>query len=160
MSERPSSVKEQAARLILGEIAPLVEKLDEVATMTAESHEHLADDVRQLAAIVTTLQKSLEAAAEQFSYLTGQARSVQTTVARFENVPPPKPSAVQSPVMLGVLMAGSSLVAAVLVAGAVLFFERDTAEQARIGRAVSRAYQELDQGTRQKLDAAIQKAGN
>ncbi len=159
MSDRPSSVKEQAARMILGEIAPLVDKLDEVATMTSESHEHLADDVRQLAAIVTTLQKSLEAAAEQFGYLTGQARTVQTTIARFESAPQPKQSAAQSPLMLSVLMAGSALVAAVLVAGGVLFFERGTAEQARVGRAVSRAYQHLDEGTRQKLDAAIQKSG-
>lgn len=160
MSERPSSVKEQAARMILGEIAPLVEKLDEVATMTRESHEHLAEDVRNLAAIVTTLEKSLGAAAEQFGYLTGQARSVQTTVARFESAPQPKASAAQSPLFLGILMAGSALVASVLVAGTVLYLEKGTAEQARIGRAVSRAYQHLDEGTRQKLDAAIQKAGS
>lgn len=159
MSERPSSVKEQAARMILGEIAPLVEKLDQVATMTSEAHEHMADDLRQLAAIVTSLQKTVEGAAEQFGYLTAQARSVQATVARFESAPAPKPTATQSPVKLALLMAGAAFFAAVLAAGGVLVFERSTAEQARIGRAVSKAYQQLDDNTRQKLDAAIRKAG-
>lgn len=159
MSER-ATVKEQAAKMILGEIAPLVDKLDEVATLTKEAHEHLADDVRQLAAIVTTFEKTVQGATEQFGYLTAQARNVQTIVARLESAPAPKPAATQSPLFLGLLMTGSAIVAAILAVTVVTVFQRDAAEQARIGRAVSRAYQHLDEGTRQKLDAAIQKAGS
>lgn len=159
MNERPSSVKEQAARMILGEIAPLVDKVDAVANMTAETHKFLEDDLVKLAAIVTVLQKTVEGAAEQFGYLTSQASSVKATIARFESTPSAKPTASHSTAKLALITGGAAFLAAVLAAGSVLIFERSTAEQARIGRAVSRAYQQLDENTRQKLDAAIQKAG-
>lgn len=158
MNERPTSVKEQAARMILGEIAPLVEKLDEVATTIRESHDHLADDVRQLAAIVTTVENALSKSSQEFQYLTGQARQVQATVARFESAPAPARGGPSAAAIAG-MMLGSAMLAALLAAGAVLAYDRHTAEQARIGKAVMRAYPQLDDSTRQKLDAAIRKAG-
>lgn len=160
MNDRPSTVKDAAARLILGEIAPLVEKVDQAAVMMKESHEHLSDDIRALAAIVTTLDKTISGASENFVYLTAQARSVQTAIARFENMPAPKASVAQSPALLGSLLVGSSLLAAALAIGAVKLLDGDTAEQARVGRTVSAAYKLLDRETQQKLDAAIQKTRN
>lgn len=159
MSEQPLSLKEQAARMILGEIAPLLDQAEQIAALAKDSHDHLSADVTQLAALVTTFEKSVKGATEQFTYLTAQARSVQTTIARFESAPAKKSEKNLSPLLLGSLMIGSAVVASIITAGAVLVFERSTAEEARIGRAVSRAYPHLDVETRKKVDAAIRTAG-
>lgn len=159
MNERATSVKEQAARMILGEIAPLIEKLDEVAAMQRDAHESVVADLQAFGALASSLERVMREGGEKFDYLTGQASMVQKTIARFEGAPAPKASAGLSPVMLAALVAGASFVSALLAAGAVLLVERSTMEQARVGRAVMQAYPQLDVPTRQRLDAAIQKAG-
>jgi hypothetical protein len=158
-AKQPSTLKDAAARLILGEIVPLVDKVDLLTASLRDVHECLDKDLQRIGAVVTTFENIATDATQQFAYLIDQARTVQTVIARFESTPK-APEAAIGYKQIAVIAVICSMLSAAVTTGAVLLFNRDQAEQARVGRAVQKALPLLDDSTRQKLQAAVNKTGS
>lgn len=158
-SKQPSTLKDAAARLILGEIVPLVEKVDQLAASLRDVHECVEKDLQRIGAVVTTFEHIATDSTQQFNYLIDQARAVQTVVARFDATPKAVEPKVGYKQIVAVALL-SSVLASAVATGMVFLLSRDQAEQARIGRAVNKALPLLDESTRQKLQAAVNKTGS
>jgi predicted metal-dependent enzyme (double-stranded beta helix superfamily) len=156
---QPSNLKEAAARLILGEIVPLVEKVDASAASLAEIHKFLQEDLQRMGALVTTFDHAATDATEQFRYLIDQARLVQTAIARFDAAPKEREPKIGLK-HIALVAVISSLLATGLAVSAVFLLNSSQSENARIGKAVTKALPLLDADTRQKLQNAVNKAGS
>jgi len=158
-AKQPSTLKDAAARLILGEIVPLLEKADQITSSQRDVHECLEKDLQRIGAVVTTFEHIATDATQQFAHLIDQARTVQTVIARFESAPKAAETKIGYKQIIAIALI-SSVLAAAMTAGAVVVLSRDQAQHARVGRAVNKALPLLDDATRQKLQAAVTKAGS
>ncbi|HYD61943.1 MAG TPA: hypothetical protein VEC35_16375 [Noviherbaspirillum sp.] len=164
----PSTAKEAAIRVILGELGPMLEKADAAATMLREAHELIEKDLGALGGLVRTLEKAMVEVTDQITYLSEDVKAERAKYASIATTgTSPKSSAKGAAEpglkLLAVVAVVSGIVAAAVTAGALMFLNQQnqqTLEQAKLGRAVANAVPHLDPGTKQKLQAAMQKAGS
>ncbi|WLI87835.1 hypothetical protein Q4S45_13925 [Massilia sp. R2A-15] len=156
MTDASQTVKEATVRTILGEMGPLLDKVDTIARLMTDGHALFEGDLHALGTLMSRLEAVLEEAADNASLLLQQqqAHAQPATPARQTA----RPSPASTPRFPWKALFACSATSSALVLGAMLAFNAATVEQARIGRAVSKALPYLDPATRQKLDAALQKS--
>lgn len=152
MNDSPHTSKEAAVRLILGEMGPLLDRFDAASKVMKDGHALFENDMRGLGALMGRLEAVLQEAAESAVELQRYARSAAPTNPgkRLKEV-----SSASVPIKYLVICC---LASSALVMGGMLVFNMATIEQAGVGRAVMKSLPYLDQATKQKLEAAIQKS--
>jgi hypothetical protein len=162
MSEQPrgpTSAKEAALGVILGELGPMLDKVDTIASTLKDTHEFLDKDVTRLGGLVSTLEESLERTTAQLQQVAAQvAKAVAATASSATGRVPAAPGAsVAGMRSLMVAAVAGGVLSAVIVGGVLSVFSYSTFEHARLGKAVVRAMPYMDPGTQEKLQAAIKK---
>ena len=154
MSAGPTTGKEAAVRIILGEMGPLLDRTDAVARIIKDGHDLVAKDLAGMGELMTRVEAVLQEAAENATMLMQEQKALSSKGAGpVSRVIP----GVAAPFPLWP-MAGCCLLSATLALAGMMIFDRATIEQARIGRAVTKSLHLLDAPTRAKLNAAIQKS--
>lgn len=156
----PTNLKEAAARLIMGELWPLLERAEEITAEFKVAHTVLGDDLVRIGATVTKMETTFADAAKHLAYLIEQARAIEKNQENEKASPAPVPGSGFGGGKIVALVVLCSVLSAALAVGAVAMFNSSTVEHARLGRAVEKALRYIDDPTRQKLQAAIQKAGS
>lgn len=152
MNELQNTSRDAAIRLILGEMGQLLDRVDAASMVMQEGHALLEKDMHGLGAFMGRIEAVLQEAAESAATLQLFARSPAPRETGKRQVPA-SPASVPVKYLLACCLLSSAS-----VLGGMLFFNRVTIEQAHVGRAVLKSLPFLDQPTRQKLEAAIQKS--
>jgi hypothetical protein len=152
MNEYQNTSKDAAVRLILGEMGSLLDRVDAASMVMKEGHILFEKDMHGLGAFMGRIEAVLQEAAES-------AAALQLCASAPAPRDTGKRQVATSPASVPVkYLLACCLVSSASVLGGMLFFNRVTIEQAHVGRAVLRSLPYLDQPTRQKLEAAIQKS--
>jgi hypothetical protein len=153
MNAGPSTSKEAAVRLILAEMGPLLDRFDAASKVMKDGHALFEKDMHGLGAFMGRVEAVLQDAAES-------AAALRQLYARAPApVDPAKRAQAASPASVPVkYLALCCVASSALVLAGMLMFNSSTIEQARVGRAVAMSLPYLDAATKEKLDAAIQKA--
>ena len=160
MNGGPQTTREAAIRAILGEMGPLLDRAETAANTLHQAHELIEKDLGNLGQLVTKVEETISNTMDHITYLQDQFKSIKVPA-----MPAPAQAAakavpsIDKKLIIGAMI-GCSILSAVLAAGAVAMFNMTTIEDARIGRAVSRALPYIDASTKKKLEDAIQKAGS
>lgn len=151
----PSTAKEAALRLLIGDVETLLDRLESAKADLAEAHQLINADIQGFGNKVYQWESSIDNVMQHATYLIDQCKKVQ---------PPPAPVTVQAktPSLVKSLlpMLACSVLGATIALGGMIAFNYGTLEQARIGRAVNRALPYLDPDARKQLEAAVQKSGS
>jgi hypothetical protein len=153
MNEAPTTSKEAAVRLILGEMGPLLDRFDAASLIMKEGHALFEKDMHGLGAFIGRIEAVLQEAAESAAVL--QQHFARSATPAHSGKRHTSANSASVPLMHLVMCC---VVSSSLVLGGMLVFNIATMEQARVGRAVAKSLPYLDQATKQKLEAAIQKS--
>jgi hypothetical protein len=149
-------------------MGPLFDRAESLANTLHQAHELIEKDLGEIGQLVTAMETSISNTMDQVTYLQEQQKKLLSArpvapggLAKAQDAGPASSSA-PSIGAKGIIIAvlGGSILSAVLAAGVVVAFNRNTIEDARIGRAVVNALPHIDAVTKKKLEDAIQKAGS
>lgn len=157
MNDSAHTVKEAAVRLLLGEMGPLLDRVDAVSKVMQDGHTLFEGDMHALGAMMSRLEAVLQNAAESATLLQQQQQVVRARPAG-QGSPAGRQTTTQQHFMPLTYLLACCIASSALVLGGMLLFNQATLEHARVGRAVAKSLPYLDPVTRQKLDAALQKS--
>lgn len=159
MSAGNVSARDAALSIILGDVEPLVQRVEEAALLLATVEKELTEDLTKLGALV---QRVTDAQAE----LHGNVKRVHDTVVNAQAVaaaaakgartggpsPSPRPA---SGLSIWLACLASSIVGAAIVGGTLYVVGRDLVDQARVGRSLNQAWPALDEATRKRVEQVL-----
>lgn len=157
----PSNARDAAVRIILEDIEPLVVRVEETALLLARVQSDLNDDLTQLGKLAQTViegQASNSSAVKRLSDTVGNAKAVLSSAPAAPTSAAPGVSRAGLVVMCITAAIVSSAVA-LLVGGAVRLsgVGHADSEDARLGRALTKAWPTLDQATKTRVNDAMNK---
>lgn len=158
MSDSAHTVKEAAVRLLLGEMGPLLDRVDAVAKVMQDGHALFEGDMHALGAMMGRLEAVLQDAAENATVLQQQQQQQARARPAGHAGPAARPATARQPSLPLIHLLACCMASSALALGGMLWFDRAMIEHARVGRAVARSLPYLDPATRKKLDAALQQS--
>ena len=158
--DRPTSARDAAMRILLEEVEPLIKRAEDVALILERTKEELSADLKTLGRRVEQFDGALSDAQTNVNKLGNVIAKAETlassTLAQNrQGVPGAK---AKGPIGAGqVLMIclAASLASAALVGGGLFWLGHDLVEQARIGKALQRAWPTMDEDTRKRVEQVI-----
>jgi hypothetical protein len=158
MNDSAHTVKEAAVRLLLGEMGPLLDRVDAVSKVMQDGHALFEGDMHALGVMMSRLEAVLQDATESATLLQQQQQHAARAQLKGQFGPASRLTTAHPPSLPVKYLLACCVASSALVLGGMLIFDRATLEHARVGRAVAKSLPYLDPVTRQKLDAALQKS--
>lgn len=148
----PTNKNEAALHIIMGELAPLIDKAELLAQTLDAVHGEINDDLMRLGAIAQNLQQGHTSYNDDIKQL---AKYVDSKVNQINSH---KPSlTAHEPVKISFWIPAliTALLSASMAAGSVYFLTYSVRDNAQLGQQLKNAWPTLDKDTKDKLNKAF-----
>lgn len=162
MAGEPTSKNEAALRIIMGELAPLIQNSERIVEMFNQVHEEMNADLTKLGELVARNEKTTLEAKAVFDNVASKgdiqsmAKYIESKIG--QTAPKNAQEATKAiKVSFWVPCLWSALIAASSASAVVYFTTHDLTANAKIGKQLQDAWPKLDKATQEKLNAAFAK---
>lgn len=154
MTTSPTSAKEAALKIVMGEVSDLLTKAEDITAMLNTVHEQLNEDMGDLGRLVQRNEELTKESKEEVKNLAKYVESKLSGVSQ----PKATTTAPNAPkVNYWLPTIASALIASSIVAGGLYFASLSMIENATLGQRLQAAWPKLDKATQDKLNAAFAK---
>lgn len=157
-SDRPVSAKEAALKIILEDLHPLLQRVEESTLLFQAVEKDMKGDLTKLAdnvVAVARAQAELQAAAGAMQKaLQGATTTFSAAAAQRKPGGAPQGKSMSAGAIVATC-ALAALVSAAAVGAGLYLVGKDLVEQAKVGRALQSAWPKLDADTRSKLEQTL-----
>lgn len=141
-----------ALNIIIGELAPLIQKAQELTETFTEVHESINDDLMRLGAIAQTLQLGHTSYNDDIKQL---AKYVDSKMVQINTFKPTETPSKPIKVNFWVPTLVAAFLSAAIATGAVYFMTTSVRDNAQLGQQLKNAWPVLDKATKDKLNKAF-----
>lgn len=148
----PTNKNEAALSIIMGELAPLIEKADQLTHTFESVHEDINDDLMRLGAIAQNMQQGHNSYNEDIKQL---AKYIDAKVNQINTSKPTQTASEPIKVSFWVPALITAIFSASMAAGAVYYITSSVRDNAQLGQQLKAAWPVLDKETKDKLNKAF-----